>query len=185
MTDDQVANWENKIKDSLLRRDSTVESITSSLQSDFQKVIPYKGKGYSLASFGITSPDYTEKGLLHIDGDADDVTTASKKNKLKEAITENPDAVIQTFTQMAGDLYKDLSDKMKSTTLRSALTFYNDKEIKKTLDDYDDDISAMEDRLSDMETRYYKQFSSMESAMQKWNSQGSYLTSLLGGSSKQ
>ena len=48
-------------------------------------------------------------------------------------------------------------------------------------DDYDDKIADQEEKLGDLEDRYYKQFSAMESAMTKLNSQQSALTSMLGG----
>ena len=146
--------------------------------------VEYDGKGYTLASFGVkTSKDYTEKGLLHISGDADDSSISSEDNDLMSALSENPDAVMATFNKFAGDLYSTFSDKMKTSSLSSALTFYNDKEIKKNIKDYEDDIDDMEDKLTDMENRYYKQFTAMETALSKLNSQSSYLTSLLGSSS--
>lgn len=180
MTDTEVEKWENKIKDSLLRRDTTLESIISGMRGLSQEGIQVNGKNYALSSFGITSVVYTEKGQLHIDGDKDDAVTSGNDDKLMKAITENPDAVMDVFTTLTGKLYSTMTDQMKSTTLRSALTFYNDKEMKKQVSDYDDEISDMESKLSDMEDRYYKQFTAMETAMANMKAQQSSLSSLLG-----
>lgn len=46
------------------------------------------------------------------------------------------------------------------------------------LKDYNSRINSLQDRLSDLETRYYKQFTAMETAMNKYNSQSSSLSSL-------
>jgi flagellar hook-associated protein 2 len=184
MSDDEVTKWETKIKDSLLRRDDSLNSLISTMRTSLTGSVLVDGKSYSLASFGIkTSSDYTEKGLLHIDGDSADSTTSSNDDKLLKALTEDPDTVTTVLTQLAGNLYSALTKSMSSSSIRSALTLYNDKEIKNTLTDYKEDLADMEDRLQDMEDRYYKQFSAMETALSKINTQSSYLTSLMGSSS--
>ena len=70
---------------------------------------------------------------------------------------------------------------MKSTAYRTIYKVYDDKKMQQEYDDYDDKISDQEEKLTDLEDRYYKQFSAMESAMTKLNSQQSALTSMLGG----
>lgn len=180
MSEDQITKWEDKIKASLLRRDGTLNSVVSSMRTNFSKSVDVDGKKYSLSSFGIAALDYTEQGLLHIEGDEDDTLASTEENKLLKALTENPDAVKEVFNTLASELYSDMTDKMKSTSLRSALTFYNDKEMKKTIDNHKEDLAELEDRLVDMESRYYKQFTAMETMMSKLNAQSSSLASLLG-----
>ncbi|NLK74466.1 MAG: flagellar filament capping protein FliD, partial [Clostridiales bacterium] len=180
MTDEQVEKWEKKIKDSLLRRDSNLYSVINALKTSMGQRVNVNGKNYSLTSFGITSPDYTEKGLLHINGDSESTLVGLKDNELMEALTEDPETVMQVFTELAGNLYNTMTDQMKSTSLSSALTFYNDKQMKNTLDDYKDELSRLEERLSKVEERYYKQFAAMERALSQANSQSSSILSLLG-----
>lgn len=181
MSDDQIEKWETKIKDSLLRRDTTLGSLTTAMKQAMQTSVEIDGKNYSLSSYGIcTSSDYTEYGLLHIYGDTTDATYATESDKLMKALADDPETTIQALTGIAQKLYETMQDKMKSTTLSSALTFYNDKQMKTQVSDYTTQISDWEDRLQDMEDRYYKQFSSMESAMSNLNSQSSYLTNLMG-----
>ncbi len=180
MSEDQIEKWEDKIKDSLLRRDNTLGSLISTMRSTLSQSVTYDNKGYSLSSFGIKTGNYTEKGLLHISGDEEDSTVSSQENKLMKALTDNPGAVMETLNTLADKLYTSFTDSMKSNSLRSALTFYNDKEIKKQIDDYEDDLNTLEDKLTDIENRYYKQFTAMEKAMSNMNSQSSYLSSMLG-----
>lgn len=183
MNDEDIEKWEKKIKDSLLRRDSTVNSLLSAMKTTMTGSVEYNGKKYSLSSLGIMSTDYTEKGKLHIYGDADDETASGKEDKLRAAIEEDPDMVMTIVSELSSKLYATFGDKMKSTTNSSALTFYEDKKFKTDLTKYKKELSTMEDKLSAMEDRYYKQFTAMEKAMSQLNSQSSSIASLFGGSS--
>lgn len=180
MTDTQIEKWETKIKDSLLRRDGTLDTLTSSMRTTMGGYVDVNGSKYSLASFGVLSQNYSEKGLLHINGNKDDSAVSGLEDKLMKAINENPEAVKKTFTELASKLYSSLTDKMRSSTLRSALTVYNDKEMTKSITNYKEDLSELEIKLQKMERRYYKQFTAMEKAMSQSNSQTSSLQSLLG-----
>lgn len=64
--------------------------------------------------------------------------------------------------------------------MKSALSFYNDKEMTKQMTQYKKDIKSWETKLSDMEVSYYKQFSAMETALSKLQSQQNSLASYLG-----
>ena len=182
MTDDEIEKWETKIKDSLLRRDGTVSSLISSFRNNMSSAYTASdGKRYSLASIGITtSTDYREGGLLHIQGDEDDSEYADSTNKLEQMLNEDPDLVMEILTGLTTNLYNDLQNKMSSTTMSSALTFYNDKEMASQLSDYKTEIAEWEEKLQKLEDRYYAQFTAMESAMAKLNSQQNYFSSMFG-----
>ena len=179
MSDDDVKLWEDKIKNSLLRSDSTLSSIMSSMRSAMMSTVEYDGKTYALSSFGImTSTDYTEGGLLRIYGDADDSVYSAKDDKLKKALDEDPDAVIATLTGVFGKLRETMSQKMSATKYSSSLTFYNDIKMKSDVKSYEDEIEDWEDRLAEMEDSYYSKFTAMETALAKLQSQQSSMSSL-------
>lgn len=185
MTDDQVKEWEDKIKTSLLRRDGTLSSISNMMKTDMLRSFNINGKAYSLSSFGISTAGYfssgdNEKGVLHIDGDSDDSTSASNEDKLKAAIANDPDAVISFFSQLADNLYTDLGKKMQGTTMRSTFKVYNDKEMAKEYSDYTTKIKDKETEISTWEDYYYNKFSKMESALATLNSQQSSLSGYFG-----
>lgn len=180
MTEEQIEKWEDKIKDSLLRRDDTLNGIINTMKSSLAGTVQYNGKSYSLSSFGISTKYYTEKGKLHIAGDTDDTLTADDKDKLKAALAEDPNAVKNVLSGLAQNLYDNVNEKMKSTKLSSALTIYNDKQMKTELEKYNEELKKMETKLQDIEDRYYKQFSAMEKAMSSLNSQSNSLASMLG-----
>ena len=90
MSDSDVELWEKKVKDSLLRNDSTLSNIMSGMRNAMMSTVQYNGKNYALSSFGImTSTDYTEGGLLHIYGDSEDSTYSTRDDKLKKALQED------------------------------------------------------------------------------------------------
>ncbi len=185
MTDDQVKEWEDKIKTSLLRRDGTLSSISNMMKTDMLRSFNINGKAYSLSSFGISTAGYfssgdNEKGVLHIDGDSDDSTSASNEDKLKAAIASDPDTVISFFSQLADNLYTDLGKKMQGTTMRSTFKVYNDKEMAKEYSDYTTKIKDKETEISTWEDYYYNKFSKMESALASLNSQQSSLSGYFG-----
>ncbi len=184
MTEEQIEKWETKIKDSLLRRDSTVNNLLSSMKNAMMGTAIVDGKQYTLGSLGIGTTDYAEHGKLHIDGDKEDATVSGKTDKLTAMIENDPELVMEIMTQVTSKLYDSMTDRMKSTSLSSALTFYNDKQLSKELTTYKEELDDMEDYLNDIEDRYYKQFTAMEKAMSTLNSQTSALASLMGTSTQ-
>lgn len=185
MTEEEVKNWETKIKDSLLRRDSTISNLLTSMRTTLNKSVEVTGAGkttsYGLASFGITTGTYTEKGQLHILGNSEDSDYADQDDKLKAAIMADPDAVIKTFTGLGSEMYENLQKAMKKTEMSSALTFYNDKQIDEEIKTYKKDVKTLQEKLQADEDKYYKQFSAMETAMAKFQSQQTYISQLFGG----
>lgn len=182
MTDEEVKEWENKIKNSLLRRDSTLNSVMQSMRTAMQTQVAYDGKNYSLASFGImTSTNFMEGGQYHIFGDKDDATYADREDKLRKALEEDPDAVVNVLTGVFGKLRSAMSEKMAGSKVSSAQTFYSDIKMKEDIKAYEKDIKQWEDKLAAMEDAYYKKFTAMETALAKLQSQQNSLSGLLGG----
>lgn len=182
MTDKEVEQWEKKIKDSLLRRDDTLNSLISCFRTNMAGVYTASdGKRYSLASLGIsTSTDYKEGGLLHIKGDEDDAVYMDEDNKLQKMLNDDPDLVMEIITGLTNNLYNDLQKKMSSTTMSSALTFYNDREMNSQISAYKKQVTTWEKKLLEMENRYYAQFTAMEKAMASLNSQQNYFSNMFG-----
>jgi flagellar hook-associated protein 2 len=185
MSDTEISKWETKIKDSLLRRDSSLSSLMNSMMNSMSQAIEIDGKRYSLSSFGIQTLGYlnaveNEQNAYHIDGDEDDENTSGNTDKLMAAITDDPETVVEFMKKLASNLYTAIDNQMQSTTLRSRYSIYNDKEMTTQYNNYTKTISEWEDKVSDKEDYYYSKFSSMETALAKLNSQTSSISSLLG-----
>ena len=181
MSYDDIKLWEDKIKASLLRSDTTLGSVRSAMRNAMMSQVTYDGKTYSLASFGIsTSSDYTEGGLYHIYGDTDDAVYADKDDKLRKALEEDPDAVVNVLSDIFSKLRTTMSEKMAGSKVSSSLTFYSDIKMKDDIKDYEKQIKEWETKLANMEDAYYSKFTKMETALAKLQSQSNSLSGLFG-----
>lgn len=187
MSDTEVEKYEQKIKDSLLRRDSNVSQISSALKKIMMSSYTVNGKTMSLANFGIETLDYfsapdNERNAYHIYGDKDDTNFADKTDKLKAMIASDPDAVVSFFSQLTQSLYTEMNKQSKAVEgYRSFGSFYDDKKMKSDYDDYKSKIKDEEKKLADYEDKWYAKFAAMETAMAKMQQNASAVTSLLGG----
>lgn len=187
MNEKDIERWEEKARSGIIRRDQTLESALNQFRSAFSNVVTGLPSGdlSRLADIGITTLEYSERGKLYIDED-----------KLKKALTDNPEQVMKLFTtddgnkdsrsgdgianrihQIADDFYKRIVDKAGS----AATTVLDSYKMGKRIKELDKRIESMEDRLVRLEDRYYKQFTAMESALSRMNSQSSYLAQQFGG----
>lgn len=182
MKEKEIELWEEKAKSGTLRNDSVISSALSQLRSALNSAVSGVAGADRLSELGITTTNnYMDNGKLVID-----------ETKLREAISEDPNQVYELF---AADGEKD-SEKGLARRLVSILDDTRKKVIEKagtdsavsttfslgrTLKGYDDQITRFEDRLKTIESRYYKQFSAMESAILRANSQSSYLMNAFGG----
>ena len=186
MSESEIEKWEQKIKDSLLRRDTQLSGIISAMTMAMMKTYEVNGKTYAWSTFGVhtlgtLNAEKNEGYAYHINGDSEDSYTSGNEDKLRAALAEDPDTVIDFLKQMTSGLYKSLDDKMKSTAVKSVYTVYNDKEMASEYSDYSTLIKTWTTRVQDMEDSYYKKFSAMEKALATLQSNSSSISSLLGG----
>ena len=183
MTESEIDKWETTIKDSLLRRDTTLGTLFSTLKDTMAAGYSVNGTTMYLSDFGINTLSYfeaedNEKAAYHIDGDSDDSNTSGNADKLKSMIASDSSTVVSYFTSLMNSLYSNLSGLSKSSDYTSYGSFYEDKKIKSDLEDWDDKIDDAEEKLEDYEDRWYSKFSSMETALSKLDSKSSYISSL-------
>ncbi|ASS98202.1 MULTISPECIES: flagellar hook-associated protein 2 [Geobacillus] len=185
MTEKQIELWEEKARSGMLRGDSILSSALSQMRMNlYTKVeganIP---SGFSqLAQIGITtSSNYLDGGKLIID-----------ETKLREKIKENPDAVYQLFNQDgATDAEKGIARRLRDTIKatigkieqKAGKTIWTNQQfaIGRDLIEINDQIDRFQDRLKQIEDRYYRQFTAMEEAIQRANQQSMYLMNAFGG----
>ena len=187
MSDSEVEKWEAKIKDSLLRRDSTLNTVSGAMKEIMMSGFEVNGKTMYLYDFGIETLGYfeaaeNEKNAYHINGDEDDAVTMNKTNTLMAMINSDPDAVASFFSQLSQKMYDKLFGLMGTTEFSSFNKVYDDKKMKEEYDEYTTKIKQEEKKLQDYEDKWYKKFSAMETALAKMQSNASAITSLLGGS---
>lgn len=186
LSDSEVEEWEKKIKDSLLRKDSTLSTVSDAMKTILMQGVEVNGKQMYLSDFGINTLGYftapeNERNAYHIDGDADDSSTSKETDVLKAMIAADPDTVTAFFTRLSNKLYDSLTEKMSATTMSSAFTVYNDKQMKSDYESYTEKISKQEEKLNDLIDSWYKKFSAMETALAKLESKNSAISGMFGG----
>lgn len=198
MTEKQIELWEEKAKSGVLNRDSYLTKILSDMRRSLYTPVKAAGidtKFDTLSEIGIKAGDtsnpfaYAEKGKLYID-----------EEKLRTAIRENGTNVMDLFTKnptsttdpakfnesgLAQRLYTQLGDVMDQITdvagnvgMADTSEYFS---MGKSMRSLNNDISRWEDRLQQIEERYWKKFTAMEQAISSANSQSSWLTQQLGG----
>ena len=172
----EITMWEEKAKSGMLRNDSSISSMLSTMRSAFYTAV--EGSGLSAADIGLTTGAYADGGKITID-----------EGKLRTALQNNPDAVTRMFTAKStstdsktayaeSGLVVRISDAMLKYT--SSSTSNTLASLEKQITDSEDMETTLLSRLSEKEASLYKRFSAMESAMASLNSQSSWLSSMLG-----
>ncbi|WP_022765815.1 flagellar filament capping protein FliD [Butyrivibrio sp. XPD2006] len=193
MSEKEVEEWENKIKDGLLSGDENISSLRNAMKSIMSSSFSVALKDgttqkLSLASFGISTGSYfstseNDRDLLHIDGDKDDSVSSGNADLLMAAISSDPEMVQNFFTELSKSLYSKMGDLMKGTQFSSAFTIYEDKLMASQYSAYNTKISDAQKALEAAQDKYYKQFSKMESMLSKINSNSGSLSSFFGSGS--
>ncbi|MDE5597100.1 MAG: flagellar filament capping protein FliD [Lachnospiraceae bacterium] len=186
MSDSEIEEWEGKVKESLLRRDSTLSTVSGAMKSIMLAGVEINGKKMYLSDFGINTLGYfnaadNEKSAYHINGDPDDPNTKVEDNILKAMIASDPDTVMKFFTGLSNNLHDKLDELMASSTSSSAFTVYNDKDMKEEYKDYTDKISKQETKVNNLIDKWYQKFSQMETALARLESKNNAVASMLGG----
>ena len=179
LSEKQQEQWEEKAKSGMLRRDSTLTSLLASMRRDFygsvdsEAISPvYK----QLTSIGISTKPYSRDGKLEIN-----------EAELKKAIEADPESVEKLFNAagstyeqkgIAQRLYDTVNNTMDKITAKAGSVFTTDNNqfaIGKQIKSLDNQIDRIEERLAAFESRYYRQFTAMEKAIQQANSQSAQL----------
>lgn len=194
MKEDDIKRWTEKAQSGLLRGDEILSQVVSKMRNDIV-TSSVKDSDMKLSSIGITTGAYFENGKLVLD--------EAGEEKLKKAIEQNPDEVLELFVGpsittdldknspnrgLFNRLYDDLAAPLESLAKRAgtsknstSLTDAYDTEsvMGKQLTDLNQRIKDMQKKLTAMETSYYTKFSAMETAINRLNSQSSSITNLL------
>lgn len=192
MTDEQIEKWETKVKQGILKRDNDLTSITSQLRYAFYDSI--NGTNLNITSLGIDfSNDVDKAGQLVIDED-----------KLSKSLADNSEDVVKLFTQSApsgttdkkeiynnSGIFQRIKTILNDSVMTSSSSFlkkvgyegtstYVSNDITTDLLKREKQISLMESNLKDRQTNLYKKFAALETAMNNYNSQSSWLSQQFG-----
>ncbi|MDR6726542.1 flagellar hook-associated protein 2 [Paenibacillus amylolyticus] len=180
MTENDIKLWEEKAKSGLFKDDGILKTTISDMRMEIM------GRLKGLSAAGITTGQYFENGKLYID-----------EKKLQEALEKNPQEIIDLlqgpssapttglFDKLQEVMEKgmgSLADKAGTSKFDGSLTatFKTESSMGRQLKEFNKQILNLRERLANMENRYYKQFTAMETAMTKYQSQSASLLSSLG-----
>ncbi|SDX28482.1 flagellar filament capping protein FliD [Paenibacillus sp. CF384] len=195
MKEAEITLWEEKAKSGLLRNDSTLTKLESDIRLSSITDVTIDGKKMVIGDLGIDSVAWENRGKL----------TIKDESKLRAAIEADPERVMKFFTQQTTEtnatlkvsptnpdngVFNRLSnvvmsalDELSSRVGTSKVStdkngsFLQTSIFSKNLRDIDVKINDENDRLTRLETSYYKKFTAMETAMNRYNSQSSSLFS--------
>lgn len=181
MSDKQIELWEEKSKSGLLNGDPILRSTVTNLRQAMSSVVGgLPEEANTMFDIGLSTGNYKERGKIVIDED-----------KLKKAIADNPEKVMNLFTQDSQDPTKQGLAQRLHTTLDNSMDRISNKaggvksfgssSISSKLSQIDNEREDFTRRLSEVEERYWKQFTAMEKALQKMNSQSSWMMQQFGG----
>ena len=188
LSDDEVEKWEKMAKKGTMRNDASLNSLLTTMRQSIYSAVEGSSTG-SMSKIGIsTTKNYLDRGKLEID-----------EKKLRAAIEEDPNGIYNLFMANGEKTAADGTTKTVSfaengvarrlrADLKTAMTNISEKAgstssvnnnftLGRLLDDYEDKISAFEEKMKNLEDRYYKQFAAMETAINKANSQSAQLAS--------
>lgn len=186
MSDKEIEKWEQKVKDAVMRKDSSLNTVASAMKEAMQTGFKVGEKTMFLSDFGIETLSYflapdNEKNAYHIAGDDKDSETSGLTDKLKSMIATDSDTVISFFTQLSREVYGKLDKISSSSDYTTKGSFFEDKKYKTDITNYEAKIKELEKKLAAYEDKYYAKFSKMEVAMSKLQNSTNSLVSMLGG----
>ena len=184
MKESEIIEWEKRAKSGMLHRDSILQDAVYKLRSDISTPISgLTGEYNTLSSIGVTTGLYSEGGKLHLD-----------ETKLRKALENDPDVLSKIFKTSSDvranqgvavrmyDTLKTTLDKIVAAGgASSTITADNSSTLAKQIISYNRSLDTMNNRLNDIEKRYYKQFSAMETALSKMSQQSSWIAQQFGG----
>lgn len=193
MTDDEIELWTTKSKSGMLKNDSILTSAISSMRTAMVEGVKLAdGSKITFAQLGISTGTYETKGKLILDAD-----------KLKTALEGNPeivsnflgnnystsslnnkytseDGMLARMKKISNSTLIKLAETAGTSKYSSDLTasFLSTSTMGTSLLSLERRISDLEDKLTLKETNYYKKFTAMETAINKYNNISSSLTSI-------
>ncbi|WP_409347038.1 flagellar filament capping protein FliD [Paenibacillus sp. MBLB4367] len=190
MKEDDIKRWEEKARSGSLRNDSlftnglltirnAINQQVDGLPTGDLKQLSEIGIGTTLVSGSAISGNYFENGKLYID-----------EKKLRKALSDNPDQVMNIFTKDDGNKTTDGGDgiatrlyekfdamfKQISNKAGTSDSIETNFTMGKEMLDINKKINELSTKMETLETRYYKQFTAMEKYLSQMNTQSSWLS---------
>lgn len=188
LSEKEIERWEEKAKEGLLFADTDLR-----LMADNLRAVINSGDRSALSRIGISvSSSYSDNGKLVLDEEA-----------FKTALQSNPDEVMDLLNRKAStdangnkvqaglltniknvmDKYGSMTGATKGILVERAGSIYAptsvlSNSLQKQLDEIDDYLDRLADKLETETDRYIFQFTQLETLISQMNNQSGYLQSM-------
>ena len=196
MSEEEIKKWESKAKTGLLKNDPILESIVYNMRKALSD--PISGLSVDLSSIGIKTGNYSEKGKLTIDEDKLKAAIENNPDIVSDLFTKRSgiDYSASNSASQRAERYSNqgfahrisdiLNDNIRTVGGKGVLlqkagmegdaTQY-DNILFKQIDEYDDDIDALTQKLIAKEDAYYAKFSALEEYIYQMSVQSDWIYS--------
>lgn len=176
LTEEEIKRWEERARQGLLQGDALLLGIARELRSGVASPVSGIGSTYTtLSSVGITTASYQDAGRLYLD-----------EAKFRQALESDPEGVLALFTAtgsseasqgIAVRLGESLNDAVERIRLRAGVSGLDTDQsgLGRQIRLLDSQIEAMENRLAQLQVRYYRQYSLMEQVIAQMSAQSAWL----------
>lgn len=202
LSEEEIKKWETTAKTGLLKGDSLLQNIVYNMRRALTDSV--EGISTTLSSIGITTGSYSDKGKLQIDETKLKAAIENDPNAISELFTKESDISYSAATTsalrsqrfnnegLASRISDILNDNIRTVGGKGLLlekagiqgdaTEYTNL-IYKQIDQYDDSISEMIEKLNDKEDRYYAKFTALEKYISQMSVQSSWISQQFSNSS--
>lgn len=193
MSDDDIANWNEKAQAGLLFNDPDLRNFTAEIRflfgSDSASIAAWEKMGIT------SSTSYSDNGKLVFDENAFRAAVESDLDGVRDMfmaleVSHVDEKGNKVITQRGGvmtniksifDKYAGVEGATKGLFVQQAGAAESplsmlDNVLQKQMDEYDDLIDTLNDKLQNEIEKYYNKFASLETYISNMNSQSSWLT---------
>ena len=200
MTEKEIERWEKKAKEGILGNESEIENFMYKLREAI--FMPVGNSSISLRDIGFdTSNDYIEGGKINFDETKFRNALTKDSQGIYELFTKASDSGYENYNpnltneqrkaqdadqgifRRVNAVLNDYTRVTRSNSGKKGIfiekagvsgdTTFNENVISRAMKEYDKKISRLNDIMTSREERYYRQFTRLETAMAKLQSQSS------------
>ncbi len=188
MKEEEIKNWTAEAKKGILFGDRNMSTVLRNMRGAMSGLTDVSS--LTLSSIGISSASMDTSGKLVLD-----------ETKFKEKLLENPDEIANLFTSASSNTGNNaksgialqlqsilranvgafgttgvlIDEAGLSNSLTADKNYISDK-----VGEYDDKMTELKKSLETERERYWKQFTALETSLNKLNMQSSWLTDMMG-----
>lgn len=209
MTEKEIEKWEEKAKTGILRNDSILSGILTEMRMALMESV--NDIGINLSSIGITSKSYQDKGKLTIDEAKLREAIRQRPDEVKNLFIKRSES-IPYYTRDLSSSERSTRNKEQGLLVRISdiiedhISTIRDKDgrkgillekagvegdlsefensLAKSIRSYDERINEFLEKLAKKEEEYYRQFSRLETYMNRMNTQMDWLVAQITSMSK-